>query len=695
MSFFIWMMMSFFTLESNIVWKHTEIIVPLHGDFRSALSEVEANLYIDGEIQEDARVIYKIDGVERTFLSTINPSIVKTYTHKIEAYFPDYNLRHVMTIYIKIVDDIPPEIVSIPSLRVRIGEKIPNLLIGFRAFDNYDPENLLDIKIDTSQVVEQQIGRYPITYVVNDLSGNETSKILWIEFYDDISPDITSIKQLKHNVDYIFLWQTYFIVIDNYDKFPKVSIESEALARKMIGIYPFKVTATDQSGNQRIITTTIEIFDHTPPSLIISSERPDIPYQIKDEMSILRKLIINVFDNVDEMLKDEVSIYSSINPNVIGTYLVTYQVFDSSSNKTSIDIYLKVTDQEKPSINLIKPLVFHVFDPPPLFQDYLKIEDNLSRIENIKIEIIGTYNMQKVGKYFLTIKATDESKNQTILTTYLEVIDQTAPKITLIQEILITQFKPINYQPYFMLEDPYDDISDITLFFDDTSVDYQNIGVYPLLVTAQDASDNQSTLYVDVIIMDIEPPIIKLSMDDKIDYPYQGLQVDYVSYIVEVSDNHDKLSIFDVNIIGHVNPNQFGLYKITYELTDSAGNKTVETLEFVITDHESPVITFDELRVNQYDTVDLLKGVIASDNAYQIEIIYYPKVIDTSKPGSIIVTYIVTDERGNYVMKDRLITIIEIKTKPLFDQFIPFILVIVIGISLSTFLYFKDVKHMF
>ena len=83
------------------------------------------------------------------------------------------------------------------------------------------------------------------------------------------------------------------------------------------------------------------------------------------------------------------------------------------------------------------------------------------------------------------------------------------------------------------------------------------------------------------------------------------------------------------------------------------------------------------------------------DNSNQIEIIYYPKVIDTSKPGSIIVTYIVTDERGNYVMKDRLVTILEIKTKPLLDQFIPFIIVIVIGISLSTFLYFKDVKHMF
>jgi hypothetical protein len=121
----------------------------------------------------------------------------------------------------------------------------------------------------------------------------------------------------------------------------------------------------------------------------------------------------------------------------------------------------------------------------------------------------------------------------------------------------------------------------------------------------------------------------------------------------------------------------------------------VKTLEFIIIDHESPTIIFDELTINQYGSVDLLQGVTLEDNSNQIEIIYYPKVIDTSKPGSIIVTYIVTDERGNYVMKDRLVTILEIKTKPLLDQFIPFIIVIVIGISLSTFLYFKDVKHMF
>lgn len=695
MSFFVWMMMAFLTLEANIIWERTEIIVPLHGDFRSALSEVEAKLYIDGEICEDARVIYKIDGVERTFLSTINTSIVKTYTHKIEAYFPDYNLRHVMTIQIKIIDDIPPEIVSMPSIRVRIGEKMPNLLMGFTAIDNYDLEESLLIRIDTSQVMDEQIGKYPITYVVKDLSGNETTKILWIEFYDDISPDITAIKPLKHNVDHIFLWQTYLDITDNYDMFPEVKIECDALSHNMVGIYPFKVIATDQSGNQKIVITSIEIYDQTPPSLIISNERPDIPYQIEDSMSILRKLIINVYDNVDEISSDDVKIFSSINHDVLGTYLVTYQIIDSSYNKTSVDIYLKVTDQEKPKIILIKPLLFHVFDPPPLFQDYIILEDNFSTNENIKIEIIGSYNMQKVGKYLLTFKATDESKNQSTLTSYLEVIDQTAPIITLIQEILITQFKPINYIPYFLIEDPYDDIKDLTLTVDDTSVDYQKIGVYPLIVTAQDASFNQSTLMVDVIIMDIEPPVLKLTVDDKIDYPYQGLPIDYISYISEVSDNHDDLSIFDVKIIGKVDPNQFGFFEIIYELSDSTGNKVVKTLEFIIIDHESPTIIFDELTINQYGSVDLLQGVTLEDNSNQIEIIYYPKVIDTSKPGSIIVTYIVTDERGNYVMKDRLVTILEIKTKPLLDQFIPFIIVIVIGISLSTFLYFKDVKHMF
>ena len=159
--------------------------------------------------------------------------------------------------------------------------------------------------------------------------------------------------------------------------FPEVKIECDALSHnKMVGIYPFKVIATDQSGNQKIVITSIEIYDQTPPSLIISNERPDIPYQIEDSMSILRKLIINVYDNVDEISSDDVKIFSSINHDVLGTYLVTYQIIDSSYNKTSVDIYLKVTDQEKPKIILIKPLLFHVFDPPPLFQDYIILEDN-------------------------------------------------------------------------------------------------------------------------------------------------------------------------------------------------------------------------------------------------------------------------------------------------------------------------------
>jgi hypothetical protein len=155
-------------MSSQVLWNHEEIIIPLHGDFLSELYELEANLYIDGVIIEDARVIYKYDGVERTFLSTINTSIVKTYTHKIEAYFPDYNMRHVMTVSIKIIDHIPPEILSVPLIKVRIGDKMPNLLIGFSAIDNYDSKELLDIEIDTSQVIDTQIGSYPITYYVYD-----------------------------------------------------------------------------------------------------------------------------------------------------------------------------------------------------------------------------------------------------------------------------------------------------------------------------------------------------------------------------------------------------------------------------------------------------------------------------------------------------------------------------------------------
>ncbi|MBN2268292.1 MAG: hypothetical protein V3569_01965 [Acholeplasmataceae bacterium] len=695
MSFFVWLGFLFTSLSSNVIWSHTEIVVPLHGDFITALNEIEADLFIDGFHIDNAEVIYRIDGVERTFLSTINTSIVKTYTHKIEAYFPDYDIRKIMTISIKIIDDIPPIILSVPELKVRIGEKMPNLMNGFRASDNYDLEDLLKINIDTSKVIDTKIGIYPIVYQVEDLSGNKTSRMTWVEFYDDVPPQIILIKPLKHDVNHTFSWQTYFSVIDNYDTFLAVNVQSIVFEQRIIGIYPLKIIAVDQSGNEQIMMTTIEVIDQTPPILIISSERPDIPYQSKDISNILEQLVLKIEDNYDQLTTENIEILSSINTNVIGSYLVTYQVSDSSSNTTKIDISLKVTDQQKPTIIMIKPLVFNVFDPIPLFDEHLLIVDDFSVKENIKLEIIGSFHMDKVGKYLITIKAADEAKNQAVLATYLEVIDHTVPEIKLIQEILITQFKPINYRPYFEIKDQYDDSEDLKFLIDDFLVDYLNVGIYPLKVKVIDPSDHETTLIVDVMIMDIEPPKIKLKVNEVIDYPYRGLPIDYLSYVDQVSDNHDTLTKDDVIIIGEVDQYQFGLYQIIFVLKDMTGNETKETLEFIIVDYESPSITFDNLVVNQYETIDFFEGVHANDNTQNLKIIYYPQVVDTSNAGSVIVTYIVSDERGNYVIKDRLITILSVETFIPIKHFIPVITIIIIGLSTCIFIYFKEVKHMF
>lgn len=695
MSFLVWLSIFFTSFVSNIEWNQTEVIVPLHGDFLAEIQKIEANLYIDGVLIEGARAIYKIDGVERTFLSTINTSILKTYIHKIEVYFPDYNVRNIMTIHVKIVDLIPPEIINTPQISIPIDSKLPNLMTGLQVIDNYDSNDLLKIEVDISKVDLSRIGRYPITYHIKDTSGNETKKTVWLEIYDHIPPDIKVIKPLKHNIDHIFSWSNYFTIKDNYDLFPVVTIQSDFMDKKAIGTFDFQISAKDQSGNITIIHTSIEVFDQTPPELIISSERPDIAYQSTNELSKLKRLILKVTDNVDELTVNDVEIISSINPNQIGNYLVTFQVVDSSMNKKSIDIYLKVTDQESPVIEIIKPLIFHVFDPNPIWSDYLLIYDNLTTYENLKVEYVGSYRMDQIGKYVITIKATDEAKNVKTMMFYVEVIDLSTPNIELIQDILITQFKPVSYIPYFKVTDMYDTTSQIKLSFDDQFVNYLKVGIYPLTVYATDVSHNQSELIVDVIVMDIEPPLLILTTQNLIEYPYGGKRIDLRTYIKEVNDNYDLLSVHDVIITGEVDTYSFGRYEIIYELTDQTGNQTIEKLYFLIVDQESPKIYFDDITINQYENIDLFSHIHVEDNSDEYELFIFPKTIDTSMPGSIVVTYIASDARGNYTIKERTIFINAIDQKPNIKVYVPAITIVLGGLTLAIFLYFKDVKHMF
>ena len=99
----------------------------------------------------------------------------------------------------------------------------------------------------------------------------------------------------------------------------------------------------------------------------------------------------------------------------------------------------------------------------------------------------------------------------------------------------------------------------------------------------------------------------------------------------------------------------------------------------MIDDKIPPVIKTTDLYINRGEFFDEMMGVDVSDNVDVSSVLVYPNYIDTNQPGSYVITYVVTDVRGNYVVFDRNLIIQSITDSTELISYVPVIIIIVIG----------------
>lgn len=684
--FFLYFLFSLLELSAKMIWSTYSITINLGDDVLSELQKIEVNIVVDGIVIDDD-IIYRYDNVERTSLSTINTGIVKTYKHKIEAYSPKYKIRETVEISIKIIDNIKPEFRYIKEFKIPLNSKMPNLLEDIIVEDNYDSSEHLVVKVDNSRVNLNKTGKYPLVYTVTDRSGNYSIETTYLYVEDYSSPEIKVLKPLKHPVGEIFKWEQYFKITDD-DMFVKVVIDSFNI--NIIGEYPFYLEAIDNSGNKTVIETVIEIIDNIPPSLIITKDRNNIAYGDEEYIKKLRNYIVSVSDNYDTLSIDDVLIETNLNPYELGTYLVIYEVKDSSKLVTRQEIQIKVTDQEKPTINVLDYYILEIYSNKIFIEDLIDVDDNVSKKEDIKIDITGTYNLDKLGEYIITIKATDEAGNINIKKTLITVVDNQPPEIKKINDVIITEFEKPNYNDFYFIFDNYDKTPLLTI--SDESVNYNKIGKYLITITAEDSEGNKTIIEDFVEVVDIYPPEIVL-YQNIIYLNNKNSYFDYKTLIKEVYDNYDVLTKSDVIIVANIDYDKYSEQEIYFYLEDISKNVKEEKLIVFIYEDNDLDIDIRDVVIKQNDDFDLMDGLNIDLSKY--EVITYPNRISTSEPGIYYVTYLFINQSGNTIEIDREIVIESNEQKSLLLKFIPMVVLVLIGVFISGFFYYKKRKHIF
>ena len=264
----------------------------------------------------------------------------------------------------------------------------------------------------------------------------------------------------------------------------------------------------------------------------------------------------------------------------------------------------------------------------------------LDKEEKASVEIIGTVDTSKLGKYDIIYKATYEDVVKEIKVTYI-VNDKLAPVIELVtNEDSFTSPKDSYVEEGFKATDNYDgDITDKV-----TRVEENGIVTY----TVTDTAGNTTTVERVIVYKDVVAPVITLNGNTEINL---NIGQEYVEEGFVATDDCEGDITGNVVVSGSVDNTKPGKYVLEYKVLDTYNNECVVSRNVTVADFEAPIISlkgeknqyiklgseYAELGFSAIDNVD-------GDVSAKVEI---TGSVDTSKIGLYTITYKVTDTSGN------------------------------------------------
>ena len=248
--------------------------------------------------------------------------------------------------------------------------------------------------------------------------------------------------------------------------------------------------------------------------------------------------------------------------NEIGTYPVIYHASHNGLS-ASVNTIIEVKDTTPPEIQLVTNE--DSFTSP--IAKY--VEEGFKAVDNHDGDITSkVIREEKNGSVYYTVS--DSCGNKTTVERKIVYKDVVAPVLTLNgeKEVELELGKEYVDLGYTASDDCDGDITqNVTV---EGTVDVQTCGEYKLTYKVVDSYGNVAKANRKVIVKDMVAPELTLKGDSSI-YLLAGKKFSDPGYTA--FDNLDGNITSKVKVSGEVNVNKTGIYKITYEVSDSSGNK--------------------------------------------------------------------------------------------------------------------------
>ncbi|MGN7853492.1 Ig-like domain-containing protein [Exiguobacterium sp. 22311] len=188
------------------------------------------------------------------------------------------------------------------------------------------------------------------------------------------------------------------------------------------------------------------------------------------------------------------------------------------------------------------------------------------------------------------------------------------------------------------------------------AVDSKRVGNYTLIYTVMDQAGNIVKASRVITVQDSIKPVISgakditVALNQKFD----------VRKGVSAKDNVDGMLTKSIKVSGSVNSKKIGTYKLTYSVSDKAGNQTIVTRKVIVKDMTKPVIIGATTKTIKYkSSFNPMRGVSAKDNVdgSLTKKIKVSGTVNTKKKGAYYLTYRVSDKGGNQISIKRKIIV--------------------------------------
>ncbi|MFX1507825.1 MAG: hypothetical protein ACFFDC_17190, partial [Promethearchaeota archaeon] len=487
------------------------------------------------------------------------------------------------------------------------------------------------------------VGEYNFTIVFEDASGNKATDECWITVEDTTSPILTEIPPDQiielTSIDNLLSWiatdldpASYSIYRNNELINSSSWISGKLVVEKIdglaVGEYNFTIIFADTSGNIATDECWITVEDTTRP--ILTEIPPDQTIELGSSNNLLSwiatdldPVIYSIFRN-NELINSSTwtsgePVTENIDSLCVGEYNFTIIFEDASGNTATDECWITVEDTTKPilteiptdqtielgSLDNLLSWIATDFDPASysIFRNNELINSSTWTSGESVTENIDSLS---IGKYNFTIIFTDVSGNLVTSETWVDVIDTTAPIISITPADLTYEFGvagnfliwvPSDLDPsnYYIYQNDVqikfrDWISTVPVIHD---VDNLPIGFYNITIKFLDVSGNSAIDEVFVTVEDTTPPVIVVSPPDLtfgLDTPVTlfWLATDLApdNYSLNQDGNEVNSGSWSNGtlIILTIDSLDSGTYNFTIIISDTSGNQAYDSVMVTIKD---------------------------------------------------------------------------------------------------------------